>query len=341
MSPFQFCLLIAVCLVWAFHVIVIKTTVDLVSPLTYVAWRMVILAAVLSPLLKWHRGQMRLMIAGGACFGGLNYVFMFSGLKLTTASIGAILMESYVIIATIFSVLFLGEKVGWRRISGIASALIGITIIATAEGDATGSANLPLGAFFILIGMTAEASGALAVKKIHGVKPLAMLAWFALVGCVITVLLALIFEREHFAWTATPDRGVILGALGYSVVAASIFGHSTYYYLLQRVPLSLIAPSGLLITFFAVIFGVTLLGEPLTPRLLVGGALVVSGVGVVLIRANPPDRKQVIAAAAADAESREKSYDRSDVAQPRRPERNGSLHPGASLHGHEDERGSS
>ncbi|MEM6748594.1 MAG: DMT family transporter [Pseudomonadota bacterium] len=301
MTPFQLGLLIAICAAWGFHMAVVKVTMDLIDPLTYVAMRMAIIALILSPLLRWYPGQMLRIAIAGACFGGLNYAFMFTGIMLTNASIGSVLAESYVVIATIFGVVFLGESVGWRRSLGIATAIVGVLIIATAESDLVRTPNLPLGAVLIVSGTTAEATGAIFVKKIDGVKPMALLAWFGVVGCLLTFVLALIFDRDRLAWVSDGSAMPVAIATVYSVLIASIFGHSSYYYLLQRVPLSIIAPSGLLITLFAVLSGVVWLGEPLTLRVVFGALLVMTGVAVVLIRSHQPDRKQVLAATAARA----------------------------------------
>lgn len=303
MKPFQAALLILICLVWGLHMVIIKAVTEVLSPLTYVAFRMPILALILAPLLRWYPGQMLRVVIAGACFGGINYAFIFTGIGLTSASIGSVLAESYVIIATIFSVVFLGERVGWKRITGIATALVGVMIIATADGDATGSANLPLGALLIICGTAAEATGAIFVKKIEGVKPLALLAWMAVVGSVVSLVPALLFAQDHFAWIGGDVFVPVVLALGYSILIASVFGHTSYYYLLQRVPLSIIAPSGLLITLFAVVFGIVLLGEALTPRVIAGGLLVMAGVGIVLLRQARPARKQVLASAAVRAEA--------------------------------------
>lgn len=281
--------------------IVIKTTVDLVPPLTYVAFRMPILALILAPLLRWHKGQMLRIMIGGACFAGFNYAFMFTGFRFTTASIGAVVMESYVVVATVLSIVFLKEKVGWKRGAGIVAALCGVLIIATADSDATGSRNLALGATLLFLAACSEATGALFVKTIKGVKPLQMLAWFAVIGSVITGVLAAVIDTDHTAWLQSENRNAIAWALVYSVLMASLVGHSLYYHLLQSVSLSVIAPSGLLITLFAVLMGVILLDEPLTPRMMMGALMVVTGVAVILVRSHAPDRKQVVAAAGVDA----------------------------------------
>ncbi|MEM6912471.1 MAG: DMT family transporter [Pseudomonadota bacterium] len=296
MTPFQIGLLLAICVAWGIHMAVIKVAMDLISPLTYVSTRMAIIALILSPLLRWYPGQMLRIAIAGVCFGGLNYAFMFTGIMLTNASIGSVVAESYVVIATIFGVVFLGERVGWRRCLGIASAIIGVLIIATAEGELVDGRNLPLGAFFIVLGTTAEATGAIFVKKINGVKPLALLGWFAIFGFCLTFVLAAFIDQDHFAWLTDGSAMSVGFATLYSVFVASIFGHASYYYLLQRVPLSVVAPSGLLITLFAVLAGVFWLGEHLTFHVVLGALLVLSGVAVVLFRSPQPDRKQVLAA---------------------------------------------
>lgn len=276
--------------------VVIKAVTELVSPLTYVAMRMPILAVLLAPLLRWYPGQMLRIMIAGACFGGINYASMFSGIALTSASIGSVLAESYVVIATVFSVVFLREKVGWKRITGIVVALIGVAVIATAEGEAAGSQNLQLGALLIICGTTAEATGALFVKSIEGVKPLGLLAWMAVVGSVVSVVPALVLADDHFAFVDAGHAWAVTAGLGYSILVASLFGHTSYYWLLKRLPLSIIAPAGLLITFFAVLSGTLILGEAFTMRMVLGAALVVLGVMIILARKSVADRTQAAAA---------------------------------------------
>jgi O-acetylserine/cysteine efflux transporter len=299
------------------HMVVIKAVTEVISPLTYVALRMPILALILSPFLRWYPGQMKRVLIAGACFGGLNYAFMFSGIAMTSASIGSVVAESYVVIATIFSVVFLKEKIGWKRGAGIATALLGVLIIATGDGETVGSRNLPLGAFLIVCGTTAEATGALFVKRIEGVKPLQLLAWMAVIGSVVSFLPAVFLVEDHFTFVSDGALWPVVLGLLYSVLIASLFGHTSYYYLLQRVPLSIIAPSGLLITFFAIAFGTLLLGEAFTLRMMLGAALVVAGVGVILVRGNKPGRKAVLSAELAENEGKDERDEELEIAEPR------------------------
>ena len=284
MKPAHVLLLLGITLAWGFHFTVVKATVDAVPPLAYVCARMALVALLLTPFRRWQPGRMRAVLLAGACFGGLNYACMFYGLKLTTASISAVVIESYVPIATVFSVLFLGERVGLPRVTGMAVALLGVAVIATGESDLTGSRNLPLGAVMIVGAATFEAIGAIFVKKLAGIPPLTLLSWFGVVGTVVTGALSAAFETGQLAPLVPTVDWRVVAALAYSVLIASIFAHASYYFLLQRAPVSQLAGSGLMASVFAVGFGVVLLDEPLTPRFLLGGGMTLLGVAIILMR---------------------------------------------------------
>ena len=285
MTPVRFAILLLVCTAWGLHFPVIKSTIGGVDPIFYAVMRMSLVALILAPLLRWHHGQMARVLMAGVFFGGLNYACMFSGLKYLPASIGAILIEFYVPIAMVFSIIFLNEKVGWRRVFGGALAFAGVMVILSggdtglSEGD-----SLVLGGIFILGAATSEAAGAILIKKIDGVSPLRLLAWFALVGSIVTLFLSAIFERDQFAFLNEEARSGILWAVLYSAVVASIIGHSSYYWLLQRLDVSQVAPAGLMTTVIAVAGGVFLLDETFSFRLAMGALVTMTGVAIIVFR---------------------------------------------------------
>jgi O-acetylserine/cysteine efflux transporter len=80
--------------------------------------------------------------------------------------------------------------------------------------------------------------------------------------------------------------------VAYTGLVASIVGHGVFFALVQRHPVSSIMPYLLLTPLTAVIFGVLLWGDRPGWRLLVGGALVLSGIFVVTIRAMHKARRK-------------------------------------------------
>lgn len=276
----EFGLLVAICLVWGFHFIVIRLTVTEVPPLFYVAVRMSVLAVIMIPFLRFPKGQILRLIGAGLGLGALNYAFLFTGLKYATASAGAVAIELSPPFATLLSVIFLKEQVGWRRTLGIALAFAGVAFIALRPSEA----QLGLGVGLIALGALSEASGTVLAKSVKGVKPINMLALFSIVGTCVLWPLTFIFEtgqREALRPDLLPQ---LCAAIAYSVLLASVFGHTSYYWLLQRLPVSQVAPSLLLTTVFAVTFGVVLLHEPFTPTMIVGAMMTLTGVGIILMR---------------------------------------------------------
>jgi len=271
-----------ICLVWGLHFVVIKVAVSEIPPIFYAAIRMTLVAALLSPFLRWRHGQMRRVVAAGAGLGAFNYLFMFTGISHATATTSALAMELYVPFATILSVVFLGEQVGIRCIIGITMAFIGVGVIALGKGEIDVSFGVALVAF----GALCDASGAVVLKKIEGFKPIQLLAWFFVVGTLCLWAGTLMLESQQIEAYKVGDQRIIIGAVLYSAIGSSIIGHTCYYWLLQRLPLSIIAPSGLMVTLLAVIFANVFLKEALTKNTIIGRLMIMIGVGIVILRSN-------------------------------------------------------
>ena len=286
MSLREFCVLMLVCGIWGLHFVVIKFTVaDMgVPPLFYAALRVSLLAFILLPFLKWHRGQMKSVLIGGLGFGALNYAFMFPALELTTASAAAIAIELYMPFSIILSVLFLGERIGLWRISGAALAFIGVVLIGMGAPTETAGQGFILGIVFIACAAMAEAVGAISVKSVKSVGPVQLLVWFGIVGsCVLWPLTLLLEEGQMSAFA--PEARLKFGlALIYSVLLVSLVAHGSYYWLLQRRPIHTIAPSGLMTTVIGVAAGIWILGETPTPILFIGALITLSGIAIILWR---------------------------------------------------------
>ncbi len=270
---------------WGFHYVVVKVAVVEIPPIFYAAMRMTIVAAVLAPFLRWRTGKMKTVLLAALCFGAVNYALLFSGLKLATASASAIANQLYVPFATILSVVFLKESIGWRRIVGITLAFAGVAVIAISRDQAVEGARIGLGVGLVAAATFVEAIGSILVKKAAGFKPWELLAWFGLVGAPLLFAISAAVERDQMASLAAGDKKLIIGAILYSALVSSVFGHTAYYWLIQRRPISEVASSTLLTTFFAVSFSVAILDEPFTLAFVAGGVMTLIGVAIVVLRA--------------------------------------------------------
>ena len=292
MSLREFLVLLLVCLCWGLHFIVMKVTVgDTADPLFYAALRMSIVALFMLPWLKWHSGVMRLILGVGLGYGALNYAFMFPAMGLTTASAAAITIELYVPFSIILSVIVFKDKIGVYKTSGILLAFAGVIIIAAAKPDETAGPYFLWGILLMVGAAMSEAVGAVIVKLLKDVQPLQLLAWCAVIGSAVLWPLSFILEDNQLEAFAPENRKPFIMALIYSALIVSIVAHSSYYWLLQRLPIYVVSSTGLMTTVIAVIASALILGEALTLNLLLGGLLTLGGIGLILARNNKAKQK--------------------------------------------------
>ncbi len=280
MQPSHLALMLLINLVWGFNLVSGKVGVTEFSPLLFTTLRFAVLGLVLAPFLRVHRGQMVLVLGIAMTMGGLHFALLFVGMALADdVSAIAIAIQLAVPFATELSVVFLGERLGFARIAGISLAFAGVMAMAFDPRVFSYLDGLALTVAAALCG----AVGMLLMRRVRGIGVVQMQAWLAVFSLPLLLALTLLLEHDHAAQLAQAPL-VGWAAVLYTALAASLVGHGGLYFLLQRYPVTLVAPQTLLATLFAVIFGVTILGDTLTARMVAGGALTLLGVFIVARR---------------------------------------------------------
>ncbi|NIX75754.1 DMT family transporter [Microvirga terricola] len=175
--------------------------------------------------------------------GTVGSALLFTaGLRfLQVADATAIYFISPILIMAL-SIVFLGEKVGWRRWSAAAVGLLGVLIVIR---PGTGAFNVA--ALLPLCGATSWAAAAVVTRKMSGRDhSLTTLAWSAFVGfALLSVLLP-------FSWV-TPSWGEI--GLGVCVGIFSTIGHWFVILAYRHANASTIAPFSYIQLIWAAILG--------------------------------------------------------------------------------------
>ena len=273
-------LVLAVNLVFGFNLVAAKFAMEQLPPLAFASLRFLLLFLVLFPVLKIMRGRMLLITGVALSMGALHFTLIYQGLSLADdVSTVAIALQLAVPFSTVLSIIFLGEQVRWKRWTGIALAFAGVMIIGF---DPRVLGYLPALAF-VIAGALMAATGMLLMKKLEGVSVFELQGWLAAISWPLLAAASLGLEHDQAAAIAGVDT---LGwaAVGFSAIGASLFGHGATYYLVQRYDVSLISPLMLMSTLFGVMFGVLLLDDQLTVRIVTGGALTLGGVLLITLR---------------------------------------------------------
>lgn len=280
-EPRHLAALVGINLIWGFNFIVSKYAVGHFPPVLFTLLRFGLLALLLFPFLRWHPGRMERLLLAAALSGGLQFALLFVGLHLTNGvASAAIATQLGVPFTTLMSILFLGEVIRWRRWLGIALAFAGVGVIGFQPGMLEHRTGLAL----VIASAFVSSMGLVAVKTLGtSLKPLELQAWFAWSSAPL--LLFLTFWLENGQYEAIATAGWLeWGTVLYTALLASLVAHTGFYRLVSRYPVTSISPITLLSPAFGVTFGVLLLGEPVTARLLVGAALTFTGVFIIAMR---------------------------------------------------------
>jgi drug/metabolite transporter (DMT)-like permease len=126
--------LLAASFVFGATFVVIKSAVEQVSPVTFVAWRF-LLGALLLSLFALPRGRriwLHGSIAGVALFSG--YAFQTSGLTETSAGNSALITGLYVVITPFLASLFARRSPSWWSAGGAALSFVGLILLTGTDG---------------------------------------------------------------------------------------------------------------------------------------------------------------------------------------------------------------
>lgn len=279
-APRHLLLLVGICAIWGFNLVAIKAGVDRMPPVFFTLLRFAALGLIVLPFLRPHRGAMRWLLLASLCSGGLQFALMFSGIAQSQSmSSVAIVGQLGVPFTTILSILLLGETVRWRRWSGILLAFAGVMVIGFNPLVFQSLTGLSL----VALGALSGALGLVAIKRVPAIRPLELQAWFTWTSLPVLAVLTLLLERGQLDSLRALDL-TGAGAILYTAIAASLVGHTSFFWLVQRYPVTAVAPVTVLAPLFSVFFSVLLLGDRLDWRMVTGGAMTLAGVAVITLR---------------------------------------------------------
>ncbi|WFM72059.1 EamA family transporter [Halomonas sp. CKK8] len=269
---------LAVIVIWALNIIVIKLGVAELPPLLLTTLRFALVAALLVPFHPVARHQLPFLLLLSVTFGSLHFALLFIGLGQAEAGTGALLVQMGTPFATLLAVVFLRERLGPRRLAGLVLSFAGVAVLA---GGPTLPSPLPT--TLLLASALGWAVSQLLIKRGPDVSPMALAGWVALFATPQVALGSWWFEQGQ--WQALAGAG--WGAVFYTAVMSSIVAYGLWYGLLRRHPVNRVVPLTLLMPVLAVLLGAALMGDSLGPHKLAGGGLVIAGLALIVLRLGP------------------------------------------------------
>lgn len=275
-------LLLVICLAWGGNFLTSALALRELPPLLFTTLRLALVALCLLPFLQRPSpGQWPRLVAVAIFNGALHFGLSFWALQLAgNLASPAILMQSYVPMATLLAVVFLGERIGWRTSLGIATSFGGVLLL----GFDPVVLESPRSLWLMLAAAASIAVGTVLMRGLSGFTALSQQGWSALISLPPLVLASLWLEGAPQAAVASAGAVAWAGVL-YSALVASVLGHGIYFRLVQRHPVSTMMPYLLLAPLVAIALGMLFHGDRPGPRLVLGGMMVLGGVLAIGLRA--------------------------------------------------------
>ena len=279
-------------LVWGSTYLGIAIAVETIPPFLMAAVRFAMAGAV---LLAWSllrargafvlpsRREWRDSAVVGALLLGGGMGMVAWGEQTIPSGIAALLIALMPVWVAIFGRTFLGERLPRLAIVGIVVGFVGVAILVgpTILGE-TGALD-PLGLGALIVSPIAWSLGSLYAshRAILPRQPLVATSAQMLLGSVVLAVLALV-TGEFGRFDAAAISGDSIAALAYLTVIGSLLAFTVYGWLLRVAPLPLIATYAYVNPVVAVILGAVVLREPIDPRTLVAGGVIIGAVALIV-----------------------------------------------------------
>ncbi|HZL43471.1 MAG TPA: EamA family transporter [Verrucomicrobiae bacterium] len=194
-----------------------------------------------------------------------------------------------------------GPRPELRTVVGIAIGFAGIALLMSPNTPLHPNVHHYSGVVMLLIAGISWAGGSLFSKHRLGKESPWMIAALQMLygGAVLMVLALCTGELQQVHWTRISQRSI--GALLYLVVFGSWIGFSAYVWLLKVSKPAHVATYAYVNPVIALMLGNLLLREPLTSRVLLAGAIILTGVAIITM----PKRLGRVSSLAACADARE------------------------------------
>jgi len=277
------------CCIWGSTWLFIKLGLEDLPPLTFAGIRFVIAASIIFtmilvrriPLPNKSRDWIFLAITGILSFS-LNYGLVFWGEQYISSGLAALLQSMLPLFGLIIAHFYLpGERMTWPRIAGVILGVFGVAVIFSNQLHASGPRALWGSAALVLSAFCAAYANVLVKTYGLNLQPSVLAAGQMLFGLIPLLLIGIPLEGNplHYHWTP-----IAVLSLFYLAIVGTVVAFLLYYWLIHNMDVTKTMLIALVTPVAAVVLGMLVLKEEMHWRTLIGGAMIISGLGLNVFR---------------------------------------------------------
>jgi drug/metabolite transporter (DMT)-like permease len=258
-------------------------------PVTFAGIRFVIASLILLAIVLLRgrafprrRADWLLIAVTGLQAFAINYGLLFWGEQHISSGLAALLQTTIPAFGLVIAHVHLpSERMTLAKVFGVVLGILGVGVIFSNQLSSEGPQAL-MGSAAIVVGAFSVAYANVLIKARGGHLEPAMLASGQMFfGLIPLLLIGLSTEGNpfYFHWT-----GMAVVSLLYLVLVGSVIAFLLYYWLVRNMDVTKTMLISLVTPLVAVILGMIVLDERLSWRTIMGGACIMSGIGLIVLR---------------------------------------------------------
>ena len=283
------------CCIWGSTWLFIKLGLEDLPPLTFAGIRFVIACSILLVIIRIRGLQLprsssdlKLLALTGFLSFTVNYGTIFWGEQYIPSGLAAVLQATIPAFGLVIAHFYLpGERMTWAKLFGVALGVIGVAVVFSNQLAIAGGKALA-GSVAVVVGSAVVAYSNVLVKaRGNKLDPAILAAGQMFFGLIPLLMLGISLEENplKFHWTV---RAVL--SLFYLAIVGSVIAFLLYYWLVQNMDVTKSMLIALVTPVVAVIVGMIVLREELNWRTIVGGAMIMSGIGFIVLQKRRKER---------------------------------------------------
>ena len=279
------------CGIWGSTWLFIKLGLADLPPLTFAGIRFIVSCAVLFPLvlirrlpLPVRRRDWWLLVFTGFLSFSLNYGLVFWGEQHISSGLAAVLQSTMPAFGLVLAHFHLPhERMTWVKISGVVLGVFGVVVVFSNQLAISGRQALAGCIALVLSAFFGAYSNVLVKTYGKNLNPAIIAAGQMFFGLIPLLIVGVALEGSplQLHWTATA-----IVSLLYLAIVGSVIAFLLYYWLMQNMDVTKSMLISLVTPVVAVILGMLALNEELNWRTLAGGAMIIAGIGFIVVRKN-------------------------------------------------------
>jgi drug/metabolite transporter (DMT)-like permease len=268
--------------VWGASFLFMRIAAPVLGPVLLIELRLLLagltllLIAILLNLIDEIRKNLIPLFVIGCLNSAIPFLlFAFAALYLPSG-FSSIINATTPLFGILISGLWLRDKLTWGQFAGLIVGFAGVTIL-------VGWTEIPVTKNFIwavIGGLCASflyGIGASYIKnKLSGVNPITIAT-----GSLLSATIVLLPITPRFLPDTFPSLTVILMTIALGLFSTA-FAYIIYFHLLDNIGVNKTLTVAYLVPLFAMFWGSLILGEPITPSMILGCSLILSGTAIAV-----------------------------------------------------------